>query len=346
VPYIFSYHAITMTIFFSILLLLASLLIFAVGGMASDFHKSDAAGNAMTQGFAFLLAIVLWLMLGALLLISGARNKVPVVSTLVTLVLYVGAIAGYVVALNILKELASGDRFESLLRIVVMTCPWAVVFYCLWNFFPGVRSVVPTAAANCIAAVPLLVLAVVPWLAKGPTNAMMAARRQAYQDAYDQQQKLIQTINALPADTPLTAFLGYTEAPSSDASGAAISRMRTLPKRQSEAEELLRKQDLRLLRVLADLDVTMSPALCEGGRQSIRKLAEQFKPATPAPPFASVEDKLNMYTTSMRWLRDNGCDCKEEIRAFEQTVRLYPESYPRKWLTDYLLELQGKPREP
>lgn len=335
-----------MTIFFSILLLLASLLIFAVGGMASDFHKSDAAGNGMTQGFAFLLGIVLWLMLGVLLLISGARNKLPVVSILITLILYVGAIAGYFVALNILKEMASGDRFESLLRIVVMVCPCGVILFCLWNFFPGVRTVVPTVAANCVAALPVLVLAAVPWLVKGPTNAAVAARRQAYQDAYDQQQKLIQTINALPADTPLTALLGYTDAPSSDASGAAISRMRTLPKRQSEAEDQLRKQDIRVLRVLADLDVAMSPAVCEGGRQSIRKLAEQFKPAAPAPPFASVEDQLNTYTTSIRWLRDNGCDCKAEIAAFEQTVRLYPESYPRKWFTDYLLELQGKPREP
>ncbi len=334
-----------MTIFFSILLLLASLLIFAVGGMAFDFHKSDAAGNGMTQGFAFLLGIVLWILLGVLLLMSGARNKLPGISILITLVLYVGAAAGYFVALNILKELASGDRFESILRIIVMTCPWAVVFYCVWNFFPGVRTVVPTVAANCIAAVPLLVLAAVPWLVQGPTNAIMATRQKAYQDAYDKQQKLILTINALSADTPLAAFLGYTEAPSSDASGGAISRMRTLPRRQSEAEELLRKQDTRALRVLADLDVAMSPALCAGGRQSIRKLAEQFKPATPAPPFASVEDSLNTYTTSIRWLRDNGCDCKEEISAFEQTVRLYPESYPRKWFMDYLLELQGKPRE-
>jgi hypothetical protein len=334
-----------MTIFFSILLLLASLLIFAVAGMASDFHKSDAAGNAMAQGFAFLLAIVLWLLLGVLLLMSGARNKLPGISILITLALYVGAGSGYFVALNILKEAPAGDHFESVLRTVLMTCPWAIIFYCLWNFFPGVRAVIPTAAANCIAAVPLLVLATVPWLAQGPTNAIVAARRQAIQDAYDKQQKLILAINALPPDTPLTAFLGYTEAPSSDASGAAISRMRTVPRRQGEAEELLRKQDTRLLRVVADLDVAMSPALCEGGRQSIRKLAEQFKPATPSPPFASVEDKLNTYTTSIRWLRDNGCDCKEEIGIFEQTVRLYPESYPRKWFTDYLLELQGKPRE-
>jgi hypothetical protein len=336
-----------MTIFFSILLLLASLLIFAVGGMAFDFHKSDAAGNGMTQGFAFLLGIVLWLLLGIVLLMSGTRNKLPGIAILIALLLYAGGAAGYFVALNILKELASGDRFEFLLRMVVVTCPWAAVWYCLWNFFPGVRNVIPTLAANCIAMVPVLVLAAVPWLVQEPSNAIMAARRQAYQDAYDKQQKLIVEINALPADTPLTTFLGYTEVDrTGDARGAAISRMRTSPRRQSEAEELLRKQDTRLLSVVADIDLAMSPALCEGGRQSIRKLAEQFKPAAPAPPFASVEDKLNTYTTSIRWLRDNGCDCKEEIGAFEQTVRLYPESYPRKWFTDYLLELQGKPREP
>jgi hypothetical protein len=335
-----------MTIFFSILLLLASLLIFAVGGMAFDFHKSDAAGNGMTQGFAFLLAILLWILLGVLLLISGTRNKLPGVSVLITLLLYAGGAAGYFVALNILKELASGDRFEFLLRIVVVACPWAVVWYCLWNFFPGVRAVVPTMVANCVAVVPVLLLAAVPWLVQGPANAIMTARRQAFQDAYDKQQKLVLEINALPADTPLIAFLGHTDSPSSDASGAAISRMRTLARRQTETEELLHKQDTRVLRVVSNLDVVMTPALCEGGRQSIRKLAEQFKPAAPAPPFASVEDKLNTYTTSIRWLRDNGCDCKEEIGAFERTVRLYPESYPRKWFTDYLLELQGKPREP
>ena len=36
----------------------------------------------------------------------------------------------------------------------------------------------------------------------------------------------------------------------------------------------------------------------------------------------------------IRRMVNSGCDCKEEIGAIEQTVRLYPFSYPRGWFTD------------
>jgi hypothetical protein len=55
---------------------------------------------------------------------------------------------------------------------------------------------------------------------------------------------------------------------------------------------------------------------------------------------------MSTHMDGIDWLQENGCDCKDVYAAFEQTLRLYPESYPRKWAIDHLLEKQGKPRQP
>src|SRR5579864_3147016 len=106
-----------MTVFFSILLCVALVMTAAVGGMVSDFHKSDAAGRGMTQAFATFASIFLWLLLGGLVVLCAVRGGFPGLGAVVALVLYVGAAAGHFAALSTLEHLESGDHFESLLRL-------------------------------------------------------------------------------------------------------------------------------------------------------------------------------------------------------------------------------------
>jgi len=186
----------------------------------------------------------------------------------------------------------------------------------------------------------------------GPANAATAARRerqmQAFTDARRRDQALVDEIKALPDGSPLSEFLRYTEAPPNaavnsqiDVRGAALARMSKLPHRQAEAETLLLEHDTRVLRNLADLDLRMTPRLCQGARESLNKAAEELKPATPAATFE--EEPLNPYTINIRWLLENKCDCKAEVDGLEQTIRLYAESFARKRTLDYLDYLQGKP---
>jgi hypothetical protein len=74
-------------------------------------------------------------------------------------------------------------------------------------------------------------------------------------------------------------------------------------------------------------------------------LATEIRPTPEMPLLSSIDRKTTAFTVDARWLLQNGCDCKAEVAALEKNVGLYPDPYPKKFLVDYLLELQGKPRE-
>jgi len=336
-----------MTVFFSLLLCVALVLTMAVGGMVFDFHKSDAAGRGLTQAFAMFASILLWLVLGGLVVLCAARGAFQGLTAIAALILCGGAAAGHFAALTTLGHLESGDRFESLLRILAITGPFLVSACCTWNFFPGLRSLAPAAAVNGAAALAIVLLAATPWVVKGPSDSMTTARNQARQQAFEEkrarEEALVATINNLPLDTPTAQFVAYTDVPLREESSsrqAAIARIRSLTSRQRDAEELLDKLDTRFFRLLDGLELEMTPALCEAAKKCLRNIVEQEKPPTPAPLFDSVESRFDSYTITMRWLLEHGCDCKQEIAAFEQMVLLYPDSSPRHWMTNYLQSLR------
>ncbi|HEV2689359.1 MAG TPA: hypothetical protein VGV35_12420 [Bryobacteraceae bacterium] len=342
-----------MTVFFSILLLMASVMTAAVGGMVFDFHKSDTAGQGLSRTYAAFASVFLWLLLCGVVILCGARGGFPGATVLLVIILYVGAAVAHFTALSIVGGLETGDPYESLLRLVVVAGPFVMILYCAWNFFPTLHSMIPPIVVNVLGGLLIALLAATPWLVKGPSNALTAARKdarlKAYQDEQARQKALIASIENLPLDTPLGNFLFYTDVPLRQGSAsrqAAIARMKLLPRRHRDAEELLEKLDTRLLRELQDLELEMTPALCQGGRKCARKWLEQIKPSNPAPSFESIEDSLTSYSLGIQWLLKNGCDCKEEIAMFEQTVRQYPESSPRTWFIDNLRRLQAKPEMP
>ncbi len=176
-----------MTVSFAILLFLAYLAVAGVAGTSSQFHKSDAAGQGLAQGFALVLSVFLWMVVGILLLVSSSRNAFSAFAGLAFMVLYIGGVAGHFTALRILQELPAKDKLEILLRLVLMASPCVLVLYCVWNFFSGLRGLVSATLVNWIAVVCLLVLEVVPWVVRGPVYAAAAVRVQASRDAWGQE---------------------------------------------------------------------------------------------------------------------------------------------------------------
>jgi hypothetical protein len=337
-----------MTTIFILLLGLAALLALVIGAGFFEYHKSDAAGQGLATAFTFFEAVVLAVLLAVLLLMSGLRGA----SGAVALVLYAGTVSALFIALRILEKLQPENRFQALLQLVVVVCPGLLILYSAWSFFPGMRERIPALGANLGIGLPLLALSVSAWLVKGPSDAATAAHQQAeiraFAEAQRRDQALVSEIKALPNGSPLAAFLAYAEArPQTtvnsqiDVRGAALARMSKLPNRQVDAEALLNQSDTRVLRNLADLDLQMTPRLCAGARKSLNKAAEELKP--PAPTTSFEESSLDPYTINIRWLFENKCDCKTEVEALEQTIRLYPDSFARQRTLDYLEFLQGKP---
>lgn len=341
----------TMTVIFSLLLGLAALLALVIGAGIMDYHKSDAAGQGLATAFTLFEAIVLVVLLAALLLMSGLSGGLRGVSGAVAMILYASTVSALFIALRTLEKLQPGDRFQSLLQLVVIIGPGLLILYAAWGFFPGMRGRIPALWANLGIALPLLALSVAAWVAKAPSDAAAATRKQAQMRAFAEAQRhdetLVAEIKALPADSPLAAFLPYTElrqqgtvSSQVDVRGAALARMSKLPNRQVDAETLLNQSDTRVLRNMADLDLQMTPGLCAGARKSLNRAAEELKPHAPTTDFE--ESALDPYTINIRWLLENKCDCKAEVEGLEQTIRLYPDSFARKRTLDYLDFLQGK----
>lgn len=338
----------TMTIFFVLLLSGAALLTCVIAATLLNYHQSDVAGQGLATAYTFFAAIALTVLLGALLLMGSANGGLRGISGAIALALYAGAVSALFIALRMLEKLQSGDRFESLLRLIAIACPGLLILYSAWSFFPGLRERFSPMAANLGVGVPLLVLSAAAWMLRGPGNAAIAARQQAqvqaFADARLRDEALLAEIRALPDSSSLADFFRYTDVASNsnvDVRGAALARMSKLANRQAEAEALLQQQDTRILRNLADLDLQMTPRVCEGARKSLHKAAEELRPATPAAAFD--ERSFDPYTINIRWLLENKCDCKAEVDGLGQAIRLYPESFERKRTLDYLDYLQGKP---
>jgi hypothetical protein len=305
-----------MTVAFVLLLVFAAVVALLVTALASDFHSSDAAGNGMAQGFAYLGAIVFWVVVGVLLILCGVRSGFGAARVLAVVFALAIAVTSQFMAMSLLEDMSGGDPYEKLLWASVGVVAFAFVLYLGWAFFPPLHRL-PAMAAN---------------VGFGVID-----------------QAKVKEIQALSPETPFSAFLPYTEldpSKSSDARQAALDRMKATPKKQAEVEGLLAQGDTRVLRVLRNLEVEVTPQLCAGGKKAAVLVAEELKPRAGRNTFEELEPKMNGYMDGMQWLNETGCDMKPEFGLLEQTVRMYPDSFPRQWSLDWLLELQGKPRQP
>src|SRR5258708_6044612 len=66
-----------MTISVAILLFFTLLTYVGLIATASTMHNSDAAGNGLSQSFAFLMTITLWILLAVLMLVAGIKGEMP-----------------------------------------------------------------------------------------------------------------------------------------------------------------------------------------------------------------------------------------------------------------------------
>ena len=338
-----------MTVFFVLLLIFAAFVAAIVTALSADFHSSDAAGNGMAQGFAFFGAIVFWVVVGVLLVLCGVRNGFGTTRVLVAVAALAVAITSQFMAMSLLQDMRSGDAYETALRAMVGALPLVTLLYTLWAFFPGMHAALSPRAANITAGVAALIVCAIPWVAMVPVQATEQARSDAYERERAADEAKVKEIQALPADTPLLTFLQYTDVPpeqDTEARRAALDRIKEMPNKQAAVEDILAQGDTRMLRQLRSVEVKVTPRLCEGGKKTGRLVADDLKPRSGMATFEQMEPKLNVHMDGLEWLNENGCDCKAEFGVIEQTVRMYPESYPRKWSLDHLLELQGKPREP
>ncbi|HKD11359.1 MAG TPA: hypothetical protein VKE50_04750, partial [Thermoanaerobaculia bacterium] len=269
--------------------------------------------------------------------------------SLAAAVLFFAAAASAFAALGVLDDLQRGDRFEIPLRVLVGLLPLTVLLACLWAFFPALQAAISPRNGRLAAAAVLVVLSSAVWIMAVPARRESRRRElevyQRFEEGRREDARRIAEMDALPADAPMSDYLAYTQVTSereSDVPAAAIGRMSKLPNRQAEAEELLEKGDLRVFEALDRLELAATPRLCAGARLCLRREAETLRPSATAPTFDAAERRVNEAMRSVPWLVKSGCDTRPEIGEVAAAVRLYPDSYPRKWFLDYAERLQSE----
>lgn len=159
------------------LVAIGALLTAFVGATAFSLRSSDAAGNAMGEAWFAISVMSLWGLIGVALLIAAGRPPRHQLAwgtvNLATVLLFVGAAAGQLAALQVL----SGHRSEGLYRLVVqlavVVAPAAALVHVAWR---GLGAPVSSSAATGAVAVVLAMASLAPaWGLLNPRRAAVAA---------------------------------------------------------------------------------------------------------------------------------------------------------------------------
>src|SRR4051812_46270231 len=132
-----------------------------VPGLAS-LASSDAAGNAMSQAFASLALIALWVVLGILLLVAWRAGDMPLAAAIAALILFP---TSGIAAFDAMELLARPHLPPGLWPVIIPALvPPLVLAIALWAVLPALRGAVsaPVAAGAAWGGVFVLIVALIP----------------------------------------------------------------------------------------------------------------------------------------------------------------------------------------
>jgi hypothetical protein len=330
-----------MSVLAAILIVIGAFLTIGVAANVSSLHASDAAGNGLADAFAWFCAIAAWLVVLVLLLMCAARDGYPRYSGIGALLAFVLGIAGQVTALQILTGSKAEGAAATLLPIVTVAVPALFLARAAWGILPAVRTLAPGTAGAWAPLLLVILISLVPFAyrpkyaaERSAALASAAAARLENERQYkakDEQrvQEILARIAALPVGSNLFQALEYCSDPDSRIRDAARAKARTFTHRQADAEDFLSQAHGATLRELPNLDVVLTPAMCQFARKALAEKGS-LKPFDNDPiRIEDAETQVAPYVETMHWLGQKGCDCKAEIAAIEQAVRRFADS-PRR----------------
>jgi hypothetical protein len=323
-----------LTIAVALLLLLTATLWIGMVASAMTLHGSDAAGNGMSQAFAFLLAVAVWGLLCVLLATAALGGEMPAWAKGAALVLHpVWGLA----SLATLQVLSNGEGRETWLLVVPMLAPLLVMGYALWAFLPSLHRVIPSGVAGGVVWGGVLALSVLPWPAvyrSARVREQEAVQRRA-EDAIQTAKQAEQErgewaarFEKLPKGAPLWEWRDFTEH-GEELRQRAFEGIRRLDRRQADAEELLDHGLAFPIQELPNLDLEITPSFCWKARAFLAGKLKALTPAVPGRPYSWEKASVDPYLPGMEWLLDHRCDCRAEVAAMQAGVQAYPPAADR-----------------
>jgi hypothetical protein len=283
----------------------------------ADLAGSDAAGNAYAQAYGAIEIIFLWSLLVVLVFIAFLKGDIPK-PALAAAVILVPA-SGFV-AFEVLELLSRPYQPPHLWPLIIPALiPPLVVAYCFWALLPEMRAKIPAHIVGGViwGAVLILCFAIVPF---DQTRQAADQRITAALEKYDAD------LAKLPADAPLWDWTPFFDTRNETKKGEMLAHIRTLDRRQSDAELMLDRGDFPLS-YIGRLDLTPTPALCDKVRSLLRKRLEPLVlKAGESKPYKVIAGPVQEAADAMEWLAGYECAVDAESIAWENMTKAYEGS--------------------
>ena len=273
----------------------------------------------MPQVFSGGLVVVLWLLVGGLLVLAGAKAAMPPAVGIASWILHPASCLFALVAIAVMY-----DAEWRWALVVPAAVPALVAAYALSVLFMADR---PSPAAWGLimwAAVLALCLAVVPpairFQAKhlprgesvearpGPELDQFMARERARQ-----RQRGLDEIHNADDETKLVELEPWAR-DGSPVRDEALAAMRKLPNRQHDAEIGLWGDYSWILPYLAQIDVQPTPELCSAAKHYLQTCIREVR--NWPEPGESMGRTLESGIHGIEWIAKN-CDCAKELQELD-----------------------------
>jgi hypothetical protein len=157
-------------------------------------------------------------------------------------------------------------------------------------------------------------------LALWPLTQIRAGVVAQFQEA---REKYARDFAAMPADAPLWAWTPFLDTPDQTRVSDTLDRIKSLDRRQSDAELMLERGDFPL-GFLGSFDLNPDASLCEKARVLLHRKAEELVLKTPnTKPYKEIATPVANAVAAMSWLVGYDCACGREALAWETMSNAY-----------------------
>jgi hypothetical protein len=308
-------RASTGAVVLSVILSLVILLVWiAEVATLADLGHSDAAGNAMAEGFAAIEIILLWALLSALVIVAALQGTMPWPAIAAAIILIPASGYAAAVALDLLSDRTMRPFLWPIVTPALV--PPIVVAFCFWTLVPSLRTAIPAVAASAIAWGAILVLCIGLW-------PMVQVRDRALEHAADVRQQWAEDFARVPPNAPLWQWTRFLDTPDGTRQEDVLDRIRKLDHRQADAEIMLERGDFPLL-YLGSFDLDPTTSICDKARDMLRRRVQPLVAKSPGSrPYSDVGMEVAGVLSAMKWLVGYGCPCDAESQAWESMAKAY-----------------------
>ncbi len=308
-----------------------------LGTIATWIGKAPVPGREtdrmMSQAYSGGWAVLLWIFLGALLLIASSKQVVPPWLGAAAWIFH--PLSGAAVLAAIVVLYTPERRWPVAIPAVM---PVIVVAYLLYAFFPGVAIPIERVGVGAWAVVIALSISIIPetvrfaqiHLDDGSIDATPGPKLDAWMAKQREKRRAdgLEELRKSDDETKLYE-LEHLIRPDSPVLQETLEFMRHQPNRQAEAIRLLESQSSFVLHFLADIDLQPTPELCRAARgylhQAVRERLRSTGSDTMKSPYVGAEFEEGV--DAIRWIAKN-CGCDAELAEIEAYARLQDQDAP------------------